>query len=677
MDPAIDASAGLRVLEPTTIGTLALKNRVFQSAHSTNFGADRAGPSGRYIAYQEQRARGGVGLIITEGIRVHQPTWRPGRLGAFDEQALPAYRELTGAIHDHGAAIFAQLNEPGRHLRLDRSAAVSASEEPWAVGGVVPHALTSAEIGEFVEAWAGGAERMQRAGFDGIEVQCSHGHLLNQFLSPSTNRRTDAYGGSLEGRMRFLREVLAAVCERVTVPVGIRVSAEEFVRDGLELADTTAIVAAVAAEFPLAYVNVTQSFYAAEYTVSTQAADMTFGPAPFRANAGAFKERVRGPRILMVCRVDDLLVGEEILAQGLADMVGMARPQIAEPAQVAKFQAGRADEVRHCIHCNQGCIGRTEVGLSISCVVNPEVGNEREWAAVPLLPPASRRRVLVVGGGPAGMEAALAAHRRGHGVTLAERSPTLGGAVRTAARLVGRQRFALLVDELERDLRREGVELRAGWSIGAEEAAGWDTVVLATGARSRPLAIDGLERTRSPEELLDGAAPGPGERVAIVDLDGHWAGAGLAEHLAGAGCVVDWITPGGGFAWNVTLYSRTALQRRVGELGVKLRPYREPLRMVDGTLWLRDVVNGDEEPLEGVTTVVHSGPRLANGALAEELVAAGYGGELWLVGDAYAPRTSLEATYEGRLAGTAAGAPDLSYFLRSFQAFRPPLGWRP
>ena len=662
----------LQVLTPTSIGSVGLRNRAFQSAHSTNFGTTHAGPNGRYVAYQAERARGGIGLIITEGIRVYQPTWRPGRLGGFTDAAIADFQVLTRTVHDHGARIFAQLNEPGRHLRLDRSAPISASELPWTLGGVIPHALTIAEIGEIVDAWGDAARRMEQAGFDGIEVQCSHGHLINQFLSPATNRRSDEYGGGLQNRIRFARRVLEAVAARVNIPVGIRISADEFQEPGLGLQDSLSIAEALVGEFPVAYINVTQSFYEADYTISTQAADMTFPPAPFRSNARAFKERCPDQVILMVCRIDDLDVGEDVIRAGDADMVGMARPQIADPAQVAKYASGRQDTLRHCIHCNQGCLGRTEVGLSISCVVNPEVGLENEWAGIPPVTREARRRVLVVGGGPAGLEAALTAARRGHTVRLAERSSVLGGKIRSAAGIHGRSRFAILVDELERDVRRERVRIDLNCAITADSIGDeYDSVVLATGSRAPSVSIPGYGEALTPEQVIDGAPVGT--RAVVLDEDGHWAGAGLAEHLGVRGHVVDYLTPGAGFAWNVTLYSRTALQRRVGDLGVKVRPFRVPVRMDGSTLWVRDVINGDEEPIESVDTIIYSGPRVAEASLAIDLLAAGDVDEVWQVGDAFSPRTALEATYEGHLVGAAIGVEDLSYFSDTFQTFRRPI----
>jgi dimethylglycine catabolism A len=644
------------VAQPFTIGAVRLKNRLFQSAHTTNFGAsDKSGPSARHISYHQERARGGIALIITEGIRIYQPTWRKGRMGAFSDTAVPDFERLVRAVTAEDCAIFAQLNDPGRHLRLDRMAPVSASALPWTHGGAIPHALSVPEIDEVVAAFADGAVRMARAGFQGIELQCGHGHLINQFLSPATNHRTDGYGGSPAARMRFMLEVVERVTDATDVVVGIRISADEFQPGGLRVPDTLDVVRNVLSRTRVDFLHVSHSFYTGNEALATQVADMAWPSAPFRHLPRAFKREFPQVPVMAICRMDDALVAESLLTDGDADLVGMARPQIADPALVAKSLGGRHDEVRHCIACNQGCIGRSETGSPISCVVNPRVGLEAEFDAVPLVGIAERNRVTVVGGGPAGMEAALTAVRRGHAVELFERGAVLGGQVRRLSSMSGRERFGLLVEEQERELLRHGVTIHRAVDVDAERlAAAPGPIVLATGSRPDPEPIPGASRTWSTWEAIDQPAL-LGGRVVIVDDEGGWPAATLAEHLARGGAAVTIVTSEASFAPNVTVYSRVALVRRLRDLGVAILPLRSPSEMVDSTLGLIDTISGAQTQIRGVSAIVRAGPPVAVDGLFDDLVKAGFAGLVHVVGDAYAPRTALEAVYEGHLAGVSIG----------------------
>jgi dimethylglycine catabolism A len=543
-----------------------LRNRIFVPAHSTNFGSsEHHHPTPRHVNYHRERARGGVSLIITEGIRFFPPTWRKGRMGIFSDSDIDAFGDLVDAVHGEGTALFAQMNEPGRHMRLDRMAPVSSAGAPWMVGGPVPHAMTQEEIRVLVDAYGEGGSRIRRAGFDGLEVHFGHGHLLNQFLSPATNNRTDQFGGSEENRLRVPRACLEAVLDAVDCPVGLRITGDEFLEDGLGPQDMLRIIGGLLEEYPIAFVHVSHSFYSGEYSLATQVADMTFGPGPFLHLPRAFKEQFPETPVLAVCRIDDVPMAEELLKSGGADMAGMARAHITDPHLVRKAGLGVFEETRHCIACNQGCIGRSEFGWAISCVVNPEVGLEGQFNQLREAGPDESQRVLVIGGGPSGLEAAVSARRRGHDVTLVDAADRLGGQIRYASSLRGRDRIDLLVDELERDARREGVHIETGRRISADEVAkgDWDAVIVATGSRPRLPVYEGVDTVRSVWDAITDPAS-LGGHVVIVDYDGGWSGAGLAEDLAARdGVAVTIVTPSGGIGFNITVYSRTALYRRL------------------------------------------------------------------------------------------------------------------
>ncbi|ALC31401.1 FAD-dependent oxidoreductase [Streptomyces sp. CFMR 7] len=652
------------LLSPFTLGPLHLRNRVFVPGHTTNFGHSN-NPTVRHAAYHEERARGGAGLIITEGIRVH-PT-SAGRhisLGSFDDESIPAYAAVAEAVQSHGTRLIAQLLHTGRQANGDatRTAAWSPGTTPWAAGTHIPHAMGRSDIDIVVRAFGAAARRMARAGYDGVEIHLGHGHLIEQFLSPFSNTRGDSYGGSLDGRLRFAREVLGSVVEQAPdLPLGIRISTDEFLPGGLTPPDMVEIVDLLRREFPLLYVHTSHAAYHGSYSLGTQMADMSFGHAQFRHHGALFKRELPGLPVLAVCRLDSLPQAADLVVKGEADLVGLARPHIADPHLVRRAEEGRAHEVRSCLACNQGCVGRLEASLPISCVVNPEVGSEREWARLRSAEPAPARRVLVVGGGPGGMEAALASHRAGHEVTLAEAGSRLGGQIAVAASVPGRERLGLMVEDLVRELAGSTVDVRLGERVTAPDLLpggrldGFDDVVVATGARPTgrrlpdgPPVFDVLETI---DALRAGASPLRGT-VLLRDDQGTWTAASLAEALADGGARVHIVSPTASFASKITTYSKLALLKRLREHRIRSHVMREVDGARGGTVVLRDTLSGVTEELTGVTAVVDVGLPEAEDTLYRELDAREGAPRVHVVGDANAPRTALEAVYEGRLAGT-------------------------
>ena len=433
------------LLSRIRIGNVEVRNRIVSSAYQTNLGLNYR-PTPSLVEFHTTRARGGVGLIILEGVRVH-PTARgtQANLDGWDEEAIPLFREIVDSVHRQGAKMFAQILHQGRAANpmdtLLPHWSASRIPAPPVFGlntSEMTHAMTKAEIEEVIQWWAQCAVNMKRAGMDGVEVHGGHGYLVNQFLSPLTNFRTDEYGGSLQNRARFALEVAGAVRQAVgqDYVCGMRISADELVPGGLTIEDTSQLARWLEDSGDVNYLNITHS--TTEPTAhAQQIPDMSWPQAPFAHLAEAIKKATRGIPVSTVGRIIDPFVAEGIIADGKADLVCMTRAQIADPEIGLKLMEGRPDDIRQCIGCNQGCAGRINAGQTVGCLINPEAGRERELG--PILPAARSKSVAVVGGGPAGMEAARVAALRGHSVVIYERQDRLGGQINAIVKAPHRQ----------------------------------------------------------------------------------------------------------------------------------------------------------------------------------------------------------------------------------------------
>ncbi|HEX9843684.1 MAG TPA: FAD-dependent oxidoreductase, partial [bacterium] len=538
---------------PLRLGPVTLRNRVVFSAHLTNF-AEHNRPGPRLTAYYRERARGGVGLIITEEQSVHPSDFAYEKLiHAYDPAVIPHYRRLTAAVKAEGAAVFCQLNHNGL-----QGFSFFNDEPLWGPSPVadglfreLPQAITPAQIAEVVAGYGRVAAHVREGGFDGLELQASHSSILRQFMSPYTNRRDDAYGGSLEHRLRLAVECLRAVREAVGagLAVGIRLCTDELIDGGLVLSDVVEIAARLDATGLLDFVNTSIGTTGRLYMVE---GPMIVPSGYQSAHTAAVREAVRVP-VIGVGRVNDPLMADRLLLDGVCDAVGVVRAQIADPDWAGKSAAEQAGEIRKCIACNQYCIGLMGLNAPLSCIQNPANGSEATLGNASYAEAPRPRRVWVVGAGPAGMEAAIVAAHHGHRVTLFDQAERVGGAVNWIVKVPQRLEYGDLIRNKTSELKRYGVELRLGRAVTPEDVLGAppgerpDAVIVATGQEElRPAHIPGMDapRVRTPIAVLAGPRPAPpGVRHAlIIDDIGFHQATSLAEYLAEGGCRISLVT---------------------------------------------------------------------------------------------------------------------------------------
>lgn len=648
-----------RLFTPIRLGSVEIANRLCLTGHGTGMGRDFK-PDERQIAYYAERAVGGVGLIMLGSQQVHPSS--PGitnLLCNFDDTIIPGLAGIAREIHRAGGRVFGYLSHMGFAASARPHALWSASATYDQKYGEVAHGVSLEEMQELVAAYVAAAKRNIAAGMDGVEIHCGHGLLLAQFLSPRSNHRTDSYGGSLENRVRFPAEVLAAVRAAIgrEVPLGIRVSGDELVDGGLDITAMRTIVPMLVEAGTLDFVDVSAGNDGDLVSNMLHEPPMGLSDAPFLELASGIRA-VAGVPIIHGTRIHTPSRAEQVLQSGHADMIGMCRALIADPYLPAKAREGRVSEINPCVACEQACLGRLHRGQHISCVGNPRTGREVEWPTLSEAAPMSRR-VVVVGGGAAGMEVAATAAERGHRVVLVERSAHLGGALRLAAIPPTRGDWRRLIAHRIRRLRRAGVEirLRTHATPGLLKGLAADAVVLATGSRlSRP-PIQGSDFpfVLLVEELLAGKCPA-GQRVVLIDMLNRQSGFAAAALLARSGYAVQLVTEGPHAGWKLEAQNLVHFHRLTLPHRVQIRPHTKVTAIEPGHIAIQDTYTREEGEIVDFDAVIIAAPGRAEDELVAPLREAGMLPHL--AGDCYAPRDVEAAILEGYRVGRDLGRED-------------------
>lgn len=480
-----------KLLEPCSVGGIQARNRIVMAAMGTNFATPEGLVTDRHMGFYEARARGGVGTIIVGCAAIHLTgKVSTNQVCVYTDEHVPGLAKLAATIRSNGAKAILQLQHGGRYCYPDRIGGNEpVAPSPIAMPGrVPPKELTTGEIATLVECFAQGAERAKRAGFDGVEVHAGHGYLLAQFISPASNKRRDAYGGDLAGRARIVLEIIEAVRAKVgqTYPVWCRIDGREFGVEGGVTPQDGVKLAQMLEESGVDAIHV--SGYGGAHDFNFTEAMLVYEPGKLVPYAEGVKKAVKIP-VIAVGRVSPEMA-EQVLEKGQADLVAMARPLLADPDLPAKLAAGKQDEIRPCICCYT-CIHKIFLSQGTACSVNAAAGREHELT---LKPAEKKKSVVIVGGGPAGMEAACVASSRGHHVTLYEKGPRLGGSLFFASVLNPENQK--LLDYLRTEIKKSPVQvrLRSEFTPALADGSRTDALIVAAGPTLLPAGIPGTDR---------------------------------------------------------------------------------------------------------------------------------------------------------------------------------------
>lgn len=625
-----------------------LSNRVAFLATVNNLGHNLMVTDAQ-VSFYEARARGGAALVVTEGLSVHPTSIPNGTVPlAYDGSMIEGFTRIADAVHEHGQLVVGQLWHVGRQALWNPSLqpwSPSGERDPYS--GSTPHAMSVAEIAEVVQGYVDSAANLLRAGFDGVELHGAHGYLITQFLSPSSNRRTDDYGGDTTGRCRMLIEILEGIRERCGADfvLGLKLSAHEYVPGGIDLQETQRVVALMADRQRPDYLAVSQANFSPslEYHVP----DLAFPDVPFADLAAGVREVADGIPTMALAKVPDLETASRLIDAGTADFVGMSRAWLADSQLVAK--TARGERPRPCVYCNV-CWDFIHTGRAVACIYEPETGREAVTAPLVALPENRRLSVRVIGAGPAGLEAARVAATLGHDVDVHEATSRAGGRLAWEATIPGRERMGAAAEWLMHAAKAAGARIHLDDPVDNARSREWAeraTVLDATGARPivDPLpgaATISLQAAWAQRDQLVGP-------VAIIDEMEEEPVYAVATALAASGLKVHIVTRREAIARRVAFVSRIGLLRRLDERSVAIHAQAVPRRVEDGQLVGAHVFSARERVLCGAGTVVRAGPY-------ESTVQGGSGqaGPL-VIGDASAPRDYVAVTQEAHRVATTLG----------------------
>lgn len=629
-----------------------LRNRIAVLPYGTAIVRDGAPLEGD-VAHYEKIAASGPGLMFSGAMVVHPSSAMRNHIvtEAYDPTIIPHLRHKVDVLHSHGVVLFGQILHLGREWALGDAdippMAPSAVRSPR--DAYVPREMTQADIDTIVDAFGQTARNLQLAGYDGTEIHGAHGYLVAQFLSPATNRRTDAYGGTFANRMRFLLEVIDSIRRYCGTSFGlsVRLSADEEQLDGLEIPDTVGIARALEGYGGVDLLNITLG------TRGAYVKDMT-APDATAANAAMAIRRECALPILLGQRISTPEVAERVLAEGAADLVGMARAFLADPTWVDKAASGHASRIRPCLNLNQDC---RAFFPHLHCAVNPETGRELTEEFRQFRPASKPKRIAVIGGGPGGLEAALTAAQRGHQVSVFEAKESFGGQFLYAAAVPHRQGLRRLIDWQVSELRLLGVPLHLGARIDSvsDLPATFDAAIIATGAQANPmppeLAASGATRWI---DILDRGAPEPagnGRAVFVDDGTGFWWNYGVAEALVEAGWTLLIATPNTNVAHLIPHESVGPLLARLGSGNTEYRVLTALDTVTPEGARLVNLTSGDETLVPCDLVVVQTGRAPVAGPSAALRV--GGVAEVYEIGDCLTPRRMSFAVFEGQRVGRA------------------------